>query len=168
VRWLNDHPNIEIVRERIDALPASGMTIVATGPLTAGLRWRRASATATGHAARLAFFDAIAPIGPGGGEGKDYINCPMDKAQYLEAFVQGLLDGQKTEFKEWEGTPYFDGCLPIEVMAERGPETLRHGPMKPMGLTNAHNRPSRPMRSCSCGRTMRWARSTTWSASRPS
>ena len=76
-------------------------------------------------------------VGPGG-TGKDYINCPMDKAQY-EAFVQALVDGDKTEFKEWEGTPYFDGCLPIEVMAERGPETLRHGPMKPMGLTNAHN-----------------------------
>ncbi|TIT26309.1 MAG: methylenetetrahydrofolate--tRNA-(uracil(54)-C(5))-methyltransferase (FADH(2)-oxidizing) TrmFO, partial [Mesorhizobium sp.] len=105
----------------------------------------------------LAFFDAIAPIvhfdtidmntcwfqsrydkvGPGG-TGKDYINCPMDKDQYL-AFVQALVDGQKTEFKEWEGTPYFDGCLPIEVMAERGVETLRHGPMKPMGLTNVHN-----------------------------
>ncbi|MGE3365807.1 MAG: methylenetetrahydrofolate--tRNA-(uracil(54)-C(5))-methyltransferase (FADH(2)-oxidizing) TrmFO, partial [Rhizobiaceae bacterium] len=115
-----------------------------------------AIAKATGADA-LAFFDAIAPIvhfdtidmnicwfqsrydkvGPGG-TGKDYINCPMDKAQY-EAFVAALIDGQKTEFKEWEGTPYFDGCLPIEVMAERGPETLRHGPMKPMGLTNAHN-----------------------------
>ena len=116
----------------------------------------RGDAAATGADA-LAFFDAIAPIvhfetidmdicwfqsrydkvGPGG-TGKDYINCPLDKAQY-EAFVQALLDGDKTEFKEWEGTPYFDGCLPIEVMAERGPETLRHGPMKPMGLTNAHN-----------------------------
>ncbi|TIW78175.1 MAG: FADH(2)-oxidizing methylenetetrahydrofolate--tRNA-(uracil(54)-C(5))-methyltransferase TrmFO, partial [Mesorhizobium sp.] len=76
-------------------------------------------------------------VGPGG-TGKDYINCPMDKDQYF-AFVQALLEGQKTEFKEWEGTPYFDGCLPIEVMAERGVETLRYGPMKPMGLTNAHN-----------------------------
>ncbi|TIV10882.1 MAG: FADH(2)-oxidizing methylenetetrahydrofolate--tRNA-(uracil(54)-C(5))-methyltransferase TrmFO, partial [Mesorhizobium sp.] len=76
-------------------------------------------------------------VGPGG-NGKDYINCPMDKDQYF-AFVQALLEGQKTEFKEWEGTPYFDGCLPIEVMAERGVETLRYGPMKPMGLTNAHN-----------------------------
>ncbi|MGB3540326.1 MAG: methylenetetrahydrofolate--tRNA-(uracil(54)-C(5))-methyltransferase (FADH(2)-oxidizing) TrmFO, partial [Mesorhizobium sp.] len=76
-------------------------------------------------------------VGPGG-TGKDYINCPMDKEQYA-AFVQALIDGQKTEFKEWEGTPYFDGCLPIEVMAERGAETLRYGPMKPMGLTNAHN-----------------------------
>jgi methylenetetrahydrofolate--tRNA-(uracil-5-)-methyltransferase len=107
--------------------------------------------------ADLAFFDAIAPIihretidmdkawfqsrydkvGPGG-TGKDYINCPMDRAQY-EAFVQALLDGEKTDFKEWEkSTPYFSGCLPIEVMAESGPETLRHGPMKPRGLTNAH------------------------------
>ncbi|TIW40199.1 MAG: methylenetetrahydrofolate--tRNA-(uracil(54)-C(5))-methyltransferase (FADH(2)-oxidizing) TrmFO, partial [Mesorhizobium sp.] len=105
----------------------------------------------------FAFFDAIAPIvhfdtidmdvcwfqsrydkvGPGG-TGKDYINCPMDKEQYL-AFVRALVDGQKTEFKQWEGTPYFDGCLPVEIMAERGVETLRHGPMKPMGLTNAHN-----------------------------
>ncbi len=76
-------------------------------------------------------------VGPGG-TGKDYINCPMDKAQY-EAFIDALIAGDKTEFKEWEGTPYFDGCLPIEIMAERGVETLRHGPMKPMGLTNAHN-----------------------------
>ena len=81
-------------------------------------------------------------VGPGG-TGKDYINCPMDKAQY-EAFVQALRDGAKTEFKEWEGTPYFDGCLPIEVMAERGAETLRHGPMKPMGLTNAHKPGEKP------------------------
>ena len=153
-RALADHPNVEIVRERIDTLPTSGMTIIATGPLTAP-----ALATSIGQAAgmeHLAFFDAIAPvihhdsidmdqcwmanrwdkIGPGGGEGKDYINCPMDKDQY-QAFVQGLLDGEKTEFKEWEAnTPYFEGCMPIEVMASRGPETLRHGPMKPMGLDN--------------------------------
>ncbi len=153
-RALAEHPNIEIVRERIDALPDEGMTIVATGPLTAPVL-----ATSIGQAAgmeHLAFFDAIAPvihrdsidmeqcwmanrwdkIGPGGGEGKDYINCPMDKDQY-QAFVQGLLDGEKTEFKEWEAnTPYFEGCMPIEVMASRGPETLRHGPMKPMGLDN--------------------------------
>lgn len=109
----------------------------------------------------LAFFDAIAPIihfdsinmdvcwfqsamtrlAPAAG--KDYINCPMDKEQY-EAFVAALVEGDKTDFKEWEGTPYFDGCLPIEVMAERGPETLRHGPMKPMGLTNAHNPTVKP------------------------
>ncbi len=151
-RTLAGHPNIEIVRERVDALPAEGMTIVATGPLTAP-----SLAAAIGEAAgmeHLAFFDAIAPvihfdsidmdkcwmanrwdkIGPGGGEGKDYINCPMTKDQYL-TFVQGLLDGEKTEFKHWEtNTPYFEGCMPIEVMASRGVETLRHGPMKPMGL----------------------------------
>ena len=153
-RALADHPNVEIIRERIDTLPTEGMTIVATGPLTAP-----ALATSIGQAAgmeHLAFFDAIAPvihhdsidmdqcwmanrwdkIGPGGGEGKDYINCPMDKDQY-QAFVQGLIDGEKTVFKEWESnTPYFEGCMPIEVMASRGPETLRHGPMKPMGLDN--------------------------------
>lgn len=153
-RALADHPNVEIVRERIDTLPAHGMTIVATGPLTAASLAHSIGA-ATG-ADSLAFFDAIAPIvyrdsidmdicwmanrwdkiGPGGGEGKDYINCPMDKAQY-QAFVQGLIDGPKTEFRQWEqNTPYFEGCMPIEVMASRGPETLRHGPMKPMGLDN--------------------------------
>jgi len=151
---LSAHPNIEIVRERIDTLPTEGMTIVATGPLTAeGLARNIGAATGMDS---LAFFDAIAPIvyrdsidmdicwmanrwdkiGPGGGEGRDYINCPMNREQY-EAFVQGLLDGPKTEFKEWEtNTPYFEGCMPIEVMASRGPETLRHGPMKPMGLDN--------------------------------
>ena len=153
-RTLSQHPNIEIVRERVDALPDEGMAIIATGPLTA-----EALASSIGAATgqdSLAFFDAIAPIvyrdsidmdicwmanrwdkvGPGGGEGKDYINCPMDKEQY-QTFVQGLLDGPKTEFKDWEtNTPYFEGCMPIEVMASRGPETLRHGPMKPMGLDN--------------------------------
>jgi methylenetetrahydrofolate--tRNA-(uracil-5-)-methyltransferase len=147
------HSNIEIVRERIDALPASGLTIVATGPLTA-MKLAESIGAATGADA-LAFFDAIAPIvhretidmdvcwmasrwdkvGPEG-DGKDYINCPMDKAQYL-AFHQGLLDGEKTEFKEWEkDTPYFEGCMPIEVMAARGVDTLRYGPMKPVGLDN--------------------------------
>jgi methylenetetrahydrofolate--tRNA-(uracil-5-)-methyltransferase len=151
------HPLITIAREEVVGLPPAEWdeTIIATGPLTAP-SLARAIAKATGTDA-LAFFDAIAPIvhfdtidmdicwfqsrydktGPSG-TGKDYINCPMDKPQY-EAFVQALLEGQKTEFKEWEGTPYFDGCLPIEVMAERGPETLRHGPMKPIGLTNVHN-----------------------------
>jgi methylenetetrahydrofolate--tRNA-(uracil-5-)-methyltransferase len=81
-------------------------------------------------------------IGPGG-TGKDYINCPMDEAQY-NAFIDALIAGDKTEFKQWEGTPYFDGCLPIEIMAERGRETLRHGPMKPMGLTNAHDPSVKP------------------------
>lgn len=149
---LHQHPNVTVVRERIDQLPTEGMTIIATGPLTAG-----ALASSIGAATgieSLAFFDAIAPIvyrdsidmticwmqsrwnksSNLGAEGKDYINCPMDREQY-QAFVQGLLDGPKTEFKQWEkDTPYFEGCMPIEVMASRGPETLRHGPMKPMGL----------------------------------
>ena len=141
------HPNVEIVRERIDALPGSGLTIVATGPLTA-MRLAESIGAATG-ADSLAFFDAIAPIVHrdsidmdvawfqsrwNKGEGKDYINCPMTKEQYL-AFHQGLLDGEKTEFREWEkDTPYFEGCMPIEVMAERGVDTLRYGPMKPVGL----------------------------------
>jgi methylenetetrahydrofolate--tRNA-(uracil-5-)-methyltransferase len=154
---LSAHPLVTIVREEIEGLPprAWDQTIIATGPLTAPAL-AEAIRAETGADA-LAFFDAIAPIvhfdtidmnvawfqsrydkvGPGG-TGKDYINCPMDRAQY-EAFVAALLDSPKTEFKEWEGTPYFDGCLPIEVMAERGVETLRHGPMKPMGLTNAHD-----------------------------
>lgn len=159
---LEAHPLITIQREVIEGLPPEewGTTIIATGPLTAP---ELAEAIAqTTESDSLAFFDAIAPIihfdsinmdvcwfqsrydkvGPGG-TGKDYINCPMDKEQY-EAFIQALIEGEKTEFKEWEGTPYFDGCLPIEVMAERGPETLRHGPMKPMGLTNAHNRDVKP------------------------
>ncbi len=159
---LEAHPLITIVREEVSGLPPEewDQAVIATGPLTAP-SLAQAIADRTG-ADSLAFFDAIAPIihfdtidmnvcwfqsrydkvGPGG-TGKDYINCPMDRHQY-EAFVQALVDGQKTEFKEWEGTPYFDGCLPIEVMAERGPETLRHGPMKPMGLTNAHNPTVKP------------------------
>ncbi|RJF91351.1 methylenetetrahydrofolate--tRNA-(uracil(54)-C(5))-methyltransferase (FADH(2)-oxidizing) TrmFO [Sphingomonas cavernae] len=140
------HPNIEIVRERVDALP-DGPAIIATGPLTAeGLA--TAIGAQTGEDS-LAFFDAIAPIVHrdsidmdicwfqsrwNKGEGHDYINCPMDKEQYL-AFHQALLDGEKGEFKEWEkDTPYFEGCMPIEVMAERGVDTLRYGPMKPVGL----------------------------------
>ena len=147
---LESHPNIAIVRERVDQLPVEGLTIVATGPLTApGLA--DSIGTATGKDS-LAFFDAIAPIvhrdsidmdvawmqsrwnkiGPGG-TGKDYINCPMTKEQYL-AFHQGLIDGEKAVFKEWENVPYFEGCLPIEVMAERGVDTLRYGPMKGVGL----------------------------------
>ncbi|HEX8644559.1 MAG TPA: methylenetetrahydrofolate--tRNA-(uracil(54)-C(5))-methyltransferase (FADH(2)-oxidizing) TrmFO [Allosphingosinicella sp.] len=141
------HPNVEVVRERVDALPASGTTIVATGPLTAALLAESIGA-ATGADA-LAFFDAIAPIVHretidmdvcwmasrwDKGETKDYINCPMNREQYL-AFHQGLLDGEKTEFKEWEkDTPYFEGCMPIEVAAARGVDTLRYGPMKPVGL----------------------------------
>ncbi|MXO59635.1 methylenetetrahydrofolate--tRNA-(uracil(54)-C(5))-methyltransferase (FADH(2)-oxidizing) TrmFO [Altererythrobacter salegens] len=154
---LDQHPNVEVVRERIDALPASGPTIVATGPLTAAAL-AESIVAATGQD-RLAFFDAIAPIvhfdsidmevcwmqsrwnkvDPSGGDGRDYINCPMTREQYL-AFHQGLLDGEKGSFKEWEAnTPYFDGCMPIEVMAERGVDTLRFGPMKPVGLDNPHD-----------------------------
>jgi methylenetetrahydrofolate--tRNA-(uracil-5-)-methyltransferase len=141
------HPNIEVVRERVDALPSCGLTVVATGPLTA-MQLAQSIGAATGADA-LAFFDAIAPIVHhetidmdvcwmasrwDKGETKDYINCPMTKEQYL-AFHQGLLDGEKTEFREWEkDTPYFEGCMPIEVMASRGVDTLRYGPMKPVGL----------------------------------
>ena len=147
---LDAHPNVEIVREKVDALPAEGLTIVATGPLTAA-SLAESIAGATG-ADSLAFFDAIAPIvhrdsidmdvcwmaARWDKGGKDYINCPMTKEQYL-AFHQGLLDGEKTEYKEWEAsTPYFEGCMPIEVMAERGVDTLRYGPMKPVGLDNPH------------------------------
>ena len=156
------HPLIEVVREEVNSLPPKewGSTIIATGPLTSP-DLAEAIGSATGMES-LAFFDAIAPIvhfdsidmttcwfqsrydkpGPGG-TGKDYINCPMDEVQY-NAFVDALLAGDKTEFREWEGTPYFDGCLPIEIMAERGRETLRHGPMKPMGLTNAHDPQTKP------------------------
>jgi len=145
-------PNLEIVRERVDALPAQGPVIVATGPLTAPAL-AESIGGATGADA-LAFFDAIAPIVHRDsidmdvcwmasrwdrGETKDYINCPMNREQY-RAFRQGLLDGEKTAFKEWEAnTPYFDGCMPIEVMAERGEDTLRFGPMKPVGLDNPHS-----------------------------
>ena len=143
---LSQHPNITIVRERVDALPADGHAIIATGPLTAPAL-ADAIGVATGRDA-LAFFDAIAPIVHHDsidmdiawmasrwdkGETKDYINCPMTKDQYL-AFHAGLIAGEKSEFKEWENVPYFEGCMPIEVMAERGVDTLRYGPMKPVGL----------------------------------
>lgn len=159
---LEAHPNIEIIREEVSGLPPSdwGQTIIATGPLTSP-DLAREIAEATGED-ELSFFDAIAPIvhfdsidfdkawfqsrydkvGPGG-NGKDYINCPLNEEQY-NAFIDQLLDGDKTVFKQWENVPYFDGCLPIEVMAERGRETLRHGPMKPMGLTNSHKPDEKP------------------------
>ncbi|MBN9496999.1 MAG: methylenetetrahydrofolate--tRNA-(uracil(54)-C(5))-methyltransferase (FADH(2)-oxidizing) TrmFO [Alphaproteobacteria bacterium] len=142
-------PLIEIRREEVAGLPPEdwGSTIVATGPLTSPAL-AQAIREATGEDS-LAFFDAIAPIVHRDsidfskawfqsrwdkGDGKDYVNCAMDKEQY-EAFIAALLAGEKTEFKEWEkDTPYFEGCLPIEVMAERGIETLRFGPMKPVGL----------------------------------
>ena len=149
-------PLIEIVRGEIEGLPPQDWdeVIIATGPLTSP-SLADALRDLIGET-ELAFFDAIAPIvyrdtidmdqawfqsrydkaGPGG-SGADYINCPLNKAQY-EEFVAGLIAGEKIEFKAFEGTPYFDGCLPIEVMAERGVETLRHGPMKPVGLTNRH------------------------------
>ena len=151
---LTAHPLITIVREEIAGLPPQEWdnVIVATGPLTSPAL-ADAILKATGEES-LSFFDAIAPIvhadsidfdiawrqsrydkeGPGG-DAAAYVNCPMDKAQY-EAFIDALLSGPKAEFKDWEHVPYFDGCLPIEVMAERGRETLRHGPMKPVGLTN--------------------------------
>jgi len=152
---LEDEPLVEIRREEVSGLPPEdwGQTIIATGPLTS-TPLAEAIQAETGADA-LAFFDAIAPIvyldsinmdiawrqsrydkkGPGG-DGADYINCPMDKDQY-DAFIHALVTGDKTEFQDWEkDTPYFEGCLPIEVMAERGPETLRFGPMKPVGLTN--------------------------------
>jgi methylenetetrahydrofolate--tRNA-(uracil-5-)-methyltransferase len=144
-RTIEQHPNIAIVRERVDTLP-DHPTIIATGPLT-GSRLAEAIAAETGQGA-LAFFDAIAPIvhrdsidmsvawmaARWDKGGKDYINCPLDKAQY-DHFVSALIDGEKMPFHDWEkDTPYFEGCMPIEVMAERGPETLRHGPMKPVGL----------------------------------
>ncbi|MFZ3005308.1 MAG: methylenetetrahydrofolate--tRNA-(uracil(54)-C(5))-methyltransferase (FADH(2)-oxidizing) TrmFO, partial [Phenylobacterium sp.] len=154
---LEAHPKVSIVREEVAGLPPPewDSVIVATGPLTSpALSEAILSLTGEGE---LSFFDAIAPIvnfesidmgvawrqsrydkeGPGG-DAAAYINCPLDKAQY-EAFIDALLEGPKAEFKEWENVPYFDGCLPIEVMAERGRETLRHGPMKPVGLTNEHN-----------------------------
>jgi methylenetetrahydrofolate--tRNA-(uracil-5-)-methyltransferase len=144
-------PRIQIVREEISDVPpeAWDSVIVATGPLTAPAL-AQAVLGITGETA-LAFFDAIAPIVHKDsidmskawfqsrwdkGEGADYINCAMDREQY-DAFIAALVAGEKTDFKEWEkSTPYFEGCLPIEVMAERGPETLRFGPMKPIGLTD--------------------------------
>ena len=155
-RALEAHPLIAISREEVGGLPPPhwDSVIVATGPLTSPALAGAIQAL-TGEA-ELAFFDAIAPIvhaesidmeicwrqsrydkaGPGGG-GADYINCPLDKSQY-EAFLAALLAAEKTVFKEFEATPYFEGCLPIEVMAERGPDTLRYGPMKPVGLSNPH------------------------------
>jgi methylenetetrahydrofolate--tRNA-(uracil-5-)-methyltransferase len=148
-RAIQQHPKIDVVRERVDALPGHP-TIIATGPLT-GSGLAQAIAEQTGQDA-LAFFDAIAPIAHRDSidmdvawmaarwdkGGKDYINCPLDRPQY-EDFVAALVAGDKMPFHDWEkDTPYFEGCMPIEVMAERGSETLRHGPMKPVGLDNPH------------------------------
>jgi len=158
---LEGDPLIDIRREEILAPPADwDNVIIATGPLTSPAL-AETIRTLTGEDA-LAFFDAIAPIvhrdtidfgiawfqsrydkaGPAG-SGADYINCPLTRPQY-EAFVDALLAGGKIAFRDFEATPYFDGCLPIEVMAERGRETLRHGPMKPFGLTNPHQPQQKP------------------------
>jgi methylenetetrahydrofolate--tRNA-(uracil-5-)-methyltransferase len=155
---IRSHPLIVCERKEIAGLPPENWdsVIIATGPLTSPALSEAIRALTDEDA--LAFFDAIAPIvyfesidmdicwqqsrydkaGPGG-TGADYINCPMDRTQYA-AFIEALIAGEKTEFKDWEkSTPYFEGCLPIEVMAERGAETLRFGPMKPVGLTNPHH-----------------------------
>jgi methylenetetrahydrofolate--tRNA-(uracil-5-)-methyltransferase len=154
---LENHPLVTLAREEVAGLPPEdwGDVIIATGPLTSPAL-AEAVRDVTGEA-QLAFFDAIAPIvhrdsidmskawfqsrydkpGPGG-DGKDYLNCAMDKQQYQD-FIAALIAGEKTDFKEWEKTtPYFEGCLPIEVMAGRGVDTLRYGPMKPVGLTSPH------------------------------
>ncbi len=157
---LKAHPNISVSYEEVTELPSDGQWIIATGPLTSGAL-AQAIQTETGSEA-LAFFDAIAPIvyhdsinmdvawmqsrydkGETEAERTAYLNCPMTKDQY-EAFIDALLAAEKTEFKEGEAAGYFDGCLPIEVMAERGRETLRFGPMKPVGLTNANDPENKP------------------------
>lgn len=154
------HPNITVEYGEIKELPSDDLWIIATGPLTSG-SLAEAIAAETGVDA-LAFFDAIAPIvyadsinmdkawmqsrydkGETEKERTAYLNCPMDKAQY-EGFIDALLNADKTEFREGETAGYFDGCLPIEVMAERGRETLRFGPMKPVGLTNSHDPENKP------------------------
>ncbi|WP_306004923.1 methylenetetrahydrofolate--tRNA-(uracil(54)-C(5))-methyltransferase (FADH(2)-oxidizing) TrmFO [Aquicoccus porphyridii] len=159
-RTLLDHPLITLETGEITALPDHGHWIIATGPLTSSALG--AAIQAETGAERLAFFDAIAPIvyadsidmsvawmqsrydkGETEAEQKAYLNCPMTRDQY-EAFIDALLAADKTEFHEGETAGYFDGCLPIEVMAERGRETLRHGPMKPVGLTNAHKPDEKP------------------------
>lgn len=159
---IKNHPNITIVNEEITTIPPEEWkhVIIATGPLTSE-SLAHAIQQQTGLKA-LSFYDAIAPIiytetinmdicwfqsrydkvGPNG-TGKDYINCPMDKQQYKN-FVDALLSGEKTTFHSFEKETYFDGCLPIEIMAERGFDTLRHGPMKPRGLTNAHQPDIKP------------------------
>ncbi|MCH8489194.1 MAG: methylenetetrahydrofolate--tRNA-(uracil(54)-C(5))-methyltransferase (FADH(2)-oxidizing) TrmFO [Oceanicaulis sp.] len=160
---LEAHPRIKIIREEVAGLPPEDWdsVIIATGPLTSpALAEAVHGLTGEGE---LAFFDAIAPIihadsidmgvawkqsrydkGDTEEDKAAYINCPMDRDQY-EAFIDALIAAPKTEFKDWEkDTPYFDGCLPVEVMAERGRETLRHGPMKPRGLTTAHNPDEKP------------------------
>jgi methylenetetrahydrofolate--tRNA-(uracil-5-)-methyltransferase len=160
---LEDDPLVDIRREEISTLPPTewARVIIATGPLTSPSLAREVKEL-TGETG-LAFFDAIAPIvtkdsidfskvwfqsrydkmAPGS-IGKDYINCPLNQEQY-EVFIDALLDSKKVDFKDWEkDTPYFEGCLPIEVMAERGRKTLSFGPMKPVGLTNPHAPKEKP------------------------
>ena len=155
---LEAHPLVTITRDEVTSLPSAedGPTIIASGPLTSDSLAQ--SILAETKEDDLAFFDAIAPIVHfdsinmdvawfqsryDKGTGKDYINCPMTEEQY-NAFITALCEGDKMSFKEFEeNTPYFDGCMPIEIMAERGPQTLRWGPMKPVGLTNQHDM-SRP------------------------
>jgi methylenetetrahydrofolate--tRNA-(uracil-5-)-methyltransferase len=157
---LLEHPRITVQPDEITEIPETGQWIFATGPLTSeGLGQAIARETS---ADALAFFDAIAPIvhfdsidmsrawmqsrydkGETEDERTAYLNCPMDRDQY-EAFIDALIAADKTEFHEGETATYFDGCLPIEVMAERGRETLRHGPMKPVGLTNPHQPDIKP------------------------
>ncbi len=160
---LEAHPLIRIDRAEVTGLPPAdwASVIVATGPLTSPALAEAIRALTDQSA--LAFFDAIAPIvhfdtvdlskawfqsrydkGETEEERTAYLNCPMDRPQY-EAFIDALLAADKTEFKDWErDTPYFEGCLPIEVMAERGRETLRFGPLKPVGLTNPHAPTKKP------------------------
>ena len=157
---LRAHPMITVSEDEVTALPSSGHWIIATGPLTSGALAEAIKAETGAEA--LAFFDAIAPIvyadtvdmtkawmqsrydkGETVEEQTAYMNCPMTHAEY-DAFIEALLAADKTEFREGETAGYFDGCLPIEVMAERGHETLRFGPMKPVGLTNAHDPQVKP------------------------
>ena len=157
---LTAHPNISISHDEITALPEDGHWIIATGPLTSGALAQAIQKETSTES--LAFFDAIAPIvyadsvdmdvawmqsrydkGETEEERTAYLNCPMTKEQY-EAFIDALLSADKTAFKDGETAGYFDGCLPIEVMAERGRETLRFGPMKPVGLTNSHDPQNKP------------------------
>ncbi|MDF0594914.1 methylenetetrahydrofolate--tRNA-(uracil(54)-C(5))-methyltransferase (FADH(2)-oxidizing) TrmFO [Psychromarinibacter halotolerans] len=157
---LRAHPRVTVEEGEITELPTEGKWIIATGPLTSGNLAE--SIRAETGADALAFFDAIAPIvyaesidmekawfqsrydkGETEEEQKAYLNCPMDKPTY-EAFIDALIDSDKTQFHDGETAKYFDGCLPIEVMAERGRETLRHGPMKPVGLTNPHQPDVKP------------------------
>ena len=182
---LEAHPNITIKRDEVTGLPDAswGQTIIATGPLTSQLL--AVSIRAETGEEDLAFFDAIAPIvyfdsvnmdvawfqsrydkTSEGGDGKDYINCPLNEQQYYQ-FLEEMLAAEKMSFREWaQNTPYFDGCMPVEVMADRGRETLRFGPMKPVGLTNSHDS-SRLMLWSSCVRITSWAHCLIWSASRP-